>query len=145
MDFRATTENFLTTLAGGDADEIAALFAERVDWKVYGSPDVPWLGHCTTREDVADFFRTMLGGFAPEGRSAEIDHILVDGPNSVVLGEITQVIKANGQAFTSPFALHLSGEEGLITRYHIYEDSFTIAQAATAEANHPEESLSIAR
>ncbi|MER5390117.1 nuclear transport factor 2 family protein [Saccharopolyspora sp. NPDC002686] len=111
MDFRATTEKFLRTLAGGDAEEIAALFAERVDWKIYGSPDVPWIRHCRTREDVADFFRTMLGSFAPEGRSAEIDHILVDGPHAVVLGEISQVIKANGRAFSTPFALHLTGGE----------------------------------
>ncbi|WP_190820833.1 nuclear transport factor 2 family protein [Saccharopolyspora pogona] len=130
MTFRKTVDNFLQALVGGDPDAIAALFAEAVDWKIAGSPAVPWIRHCTTRADVAEFFRTMLGGFVPEGRAANIGHILVEGPHAVILGEISQVIKANGRAFTTPFALHLTGENGLITRYHIYEDSLTVAEAA---------------
>lgn len=130
MKFRETVDTFLQTLAGGDPDAIAALFADAVDWKIVGSPAVPWIRHCTTRADVAEFFRTMLAGFVPEERAANIGHVLVDGPHAVVLGEISQVIKANGRGFTTPFALHLTGENGLITRYHIYEDSLTVAEAA---------------
>ncbi|MEV0702602.1 nuclear transport factor 2 family protein [Saccharopolyspora sp. NPDC050389] len=130
MTIRGTVDNFLQTLAGGDPDSIAALFAETVDWKIVGSPAVPWIRHCTARADVAEFFRTMLGGFVPEETAANIGHILVDGPHAVVLGEVSQVIKANGRAFTTPFALHLTGENGLITRYHIYEDSLVVAEAA---------------
>jgi hypothetical protein len=130
MSFRETVDTFLRTLAGGDPDAIAALFAETVDWKIFGSPAVPWIRHCSTRADVADFFRTMLDNFVPAERAAEISQIVVDGSHAVVLGEISQTLRANGRAFTTPFALHLSGEAGLITRYHIYEDSLTVAEAA---------------
>ena len=45
-----------------------------------------------------------------------------------------QTVLSNGTAYTSPFALHLTVEDGLITRYHIYEDSLTVAHALSAQA-----------
>jgi ketosteroid isomerase-like protein len=43
-----------------------------------------------------------------------------------------QAFKSNGRAFTIPFALHLTVTEGRITRYHVYEDSPTVAEALAA-------------
>jgi uncharacterized protein len=49
-----------------------------------------------------------------------------------VIGHVSQRLKSNGRAFTIPFALHLTVSDGRITRYHVYEDSLTVAEAVTA-------------
>ena len=63
---------------------------------------------------------------------ASVSRCLVDGEDAVVLGHVSQRLKSNGKAFTIPFALHLNVSGGLITRYHVYEDSLTVAEAVTA-------------
>ena len=68
----------------------------------------------------------------PGGQSASVSTFLVDGKDAVVLGHVSQRLKSNGKAFTIPFALHLTVSGGLISRYHVYEDSLTVAEAVTA-------------
>jgi hypothetical protein len=81
---------------------------------------------------VADHFRALAAHHVPELNGTSVAHILVDGPHAVVLGEIAQTVRANGVAYASPFALRLTVEDGLITRYHVYEDSLTVARALSA-------------
>jgi ketosteroid isomerase-like protein len=71
-------------------------------------------------------------GHVPELNGTSVTRILVDGPHAVVLGEIAQTVRDGGTAYTSPFALYLTVEDGLVTRYHIYEDSLTVARALSA-------------
>ncbi|MGH8879656.1 MAG: nuclear transport factor 2 family protein [Stackebrandtia sp.] len=40
--------------------------------------------------------------------------------------------RATGRAYRARFALHLTVENGLVTRTHIYEDSLAVAQAFDA-------------
>jgi uncharacterized protein len=132
MTTRAIVEELLNRMASGDAENTAALFTEEVDFLCAGSKKVPWIRPRRTREDMADFFATMNASFVPEDRSASVSGFLVDGEDAVVMGHVSQRLKSNGRAFTTPFALHLSISDGLITRYHVYEDSLTVAEAVTA-------------
>ncbi len=81
---------------------------------------------------MADFFGSMNASFVPEARSASASTFLVDGEDAVVLGHVSQRLNSNGKTFTIPFALHLTVSGGLISRYHVYEDSLTVAEAVTA-------------
>jgi ketosteroid isomerase-like protein len=132
---RAAMTEFLARLAEGEPDRIAALFADVVDWQLdwpaAGHPAVPWIRERSTRADVADHFRTLNAFHLPEKRGGGTPKILVDGSDAVVLGEIRQTVKATGLAYTARCALHLNVDKGLITRYHVYEDSLTVAQAFT--------------
>lgn len=49
------------------------------------------------------------------------------------MGHVTQRLKTNGKSFTIPFALHLTISEGDISRYHVYEDSLTVAEAVSGK------------
>ncbi|MFG1683953.1 nuclear transport factor 2 family protein [Nonomuraea sp. NPDC049269] len=133
---RDIVEALLGRIAEGDVDRVAELFAEpidwRLDWPAEGHPAVPWIRPRSSRADVADHFRSLAAHHVPELNGTSVARILVDGADAVVLGEIVQTVKANGAAYSSPFALHLTVEDGLITRYHIYEDSLTVARALTA-------------
>jgi uncharacterized protein len=132
MNVRTTVEELLSRLASGDAHMVAEHFAEEVDFMCAGSEKVPWIRPRRTREDMADFFASMNENFVSEDRSASVSRCLVDGEDVVVMGHVSQRLKSNGKAFTIPFALHLTVSEGLITRYHVYEDSLTVAEAVTA-------------
>lgn len=128
---RAVVAEFLARLADGDPDRIADLFAESVDWQLdwpdAGDPAVPWIRARSTRADVADHFRA-LAAFHGE-RGGVTPKILVDGRDAVVLGDIRNTVKATGRAYAARCALHLTVDSGVITRYHVYEDSLTVARA----------------
>ena len=75
-------------MTSGDAETTAELFAEEVDFLCAGFERVPWVRPRRTREDMADFFRTMNANFVPEDRSASVSVFLVDGEDAVVMGHV---------------------------------------------------------
>jgi ketosteroid isomerase-like protein len=130
---RRTVEEFLSRIGEGDHDRIAELFAEPVDWQLSwpadGHPAVPWIRPRSSRAEVADHFRTLEAFHVPEKNATSVTQILVDGTDAVLLGHIRQTVRATGKEYASPFALHLTVDEGLITHYGIYEDSLTVTEA----------------
>ncbi|MEV1168406.1 nuclear transport factor 2 family protein [Nonomuraea sp. NPDC049784] len=136
-DTRDVVEELLRRMAEGDHRRTAELFAEPIDWQLdwpaEGHPAVPWIRPRSSRADVTDHFRSLEAHHVPELNGTSVRQILVDGTHAVVFGEIVQTVRAGGIAYTSPFALHLTVEDGLITRYHIYEDSLTVARALSAQ------------
>ena len=135
---RTVVDEFLARLAAGDPEQIAELFAEPVDWwldwPAEGHPGVPWIRPRSSRADVADHFRA-LAEFHEPARPAEGAPmtVLVDGADAVLLGEIRQTVRATGLGYTAGCALRLTVEDGLITRYHVYEDSLSVARAFEAD------------
>ncbi|SNT43001.1 hypothetical protein SAMN05216276_104255 [Streptosporangium subroseum] len=134
MTTRATVEELLRRIAAGDAEKVAELYAEKVDWKLDWPEDehggaIPWIRHRSVRADVADHFREIAAGHVPELSSAEITGILVDGADAVVMGTIGNTARSTGKSYRAHFALHITVENGLVTRYHVYEDSLSVAQA----------------
>lgn len=59
--------------------------------------------------------------------------IVVDGTEAMPAGRLGGTVRATGKSFRSPFAMRLTVEEGLITRYRVYEDSLAIAAACASE------------
>ncbi|WP_370968784.1 nuclear transport factor 2 family protein [Amycolatopsis sp. cg9] len=132
-DTRAVVAEFLARLAEGDPDRIAGLFADTVDWRLdwpeAGHPAVPWIRERSTRADVACHFRELNDFHHPGEPGGPKPRTLVDGRDAVVLGEIRQTVRATGRAYSARCALHLTVDSGVITRYHVYEDSLSVAEA----------------
>lgn len=132
---RIVVEELLRRIGSGDPEATAALYAPVSDWKLdwpeneHGRSETPWIRHRATRADAAEHYREIAGNHVPEQVGTVIERILVDGPDAVVLGEIRQTARPTGRAYRSRFALHLTIEDGLITRHHVYEDSLAVAQA----------------
>jgi len=130
---RATAHEFLRRLGEGDPNRVAELFAETVDWRLdwpdEGHPAVPWIRRRSTRADVADHFRMLSDFHLPGQQTGVAPEILVDGTSAVVIADIRQTVRATGRSYVARCALRLTVEDGLITRYHVYEDSLTVAQA----------------
>ncbi|WP_246411766.1 nuclear transport factor 2 family protein [Amycolatopsis dendrobii] len=130
---RAVVEEFVHRVGQGDPDRIAELFAEPVDWRLSWPepehPVVPWIRPRSTRADVADHFRMLGSACVPEESDVRVDRILVDGTDAVVLGTSAQTVKLTGNRFATGVAVCLTVSGGLITRYHVYEDSLAVAEA----------------
>ncbi|MEU0538242.1 nuclear transport factor 2 family protein [Nocardia sp. NPDC005978] len=132
---RTVVEELLRRIGAGDPDGIAALYAPLSDWKLdwpeaeHGRTATPWIRHRATRADAAEHFRAIGDHHVPEQAGTVIERILVDGSDAVIMGEIRQTARTTGRAYRSRFALHVTIEDGLVTRHHVYEDSLSVAQA----------------
>lgn len=132
---RAVVEELLHRIGAGDPQRVAELYAGHSNWKLdwpeaeHGRAATPWIRHRSGRADVAAHYREIAEHHVPEQAGTEIERIVVDGPHAVVLGEIRQTARSTGRPYRARFALHLTIENGLVTRHHVYEDSLAVAQA----------------
>ncbi|MCW8219820.1 MULTISPECIES: nuclear transport factor 2 family protein [Streptomyces] len=138
---RAVVHELLRRIGEGDPERIAEMYAARIDWKLdwpeaeHGRAATPWIRHRSTRADAAAHYRELAAHHVPGQAATEIERILVDGDHAVVLGEIRQTAHSTGRAYRARFALHLTVEDGLVARHHVYEDSLAVARAF--DANEP--------
>ncbi|MFW6723211.1 nuclear transport factor 2 family protein [Streptomyces sp. MAR4 CNY-716] len=136
---RDVVQELLRRIGEGDPERVAELYADGADWKLdwpeaeHGRPATPWIRHRSTRADAADHYRRIAEFHVPEEVATTVERILVDGNDAVVLGEIRQTARPTGRPYRARFALHLTVEDGLVTRHHVYEDSLAVAQAFDAE------------
>lgn len=128
-DTRSTANEFFRRLGNADADGVAALFAETIDWYVPGPSDLPWTGHRTQRLQVSDFFRTMWSHFHLEQSNISLAQLIVDGDDAVAFGTFSHVASTTNRRFTTPACVHLIIKDGAITALHLYEDTYAIAKA----------------
>jgi ketosteroid isomerase-like protein len=127
-DTAATIQEFFTRFGSGDRPGMLELFSADVDFVVAGAEDiVPWTGSRSSLDDVSEFLRIALEDISTE--KFDIAKILVDGEDGVVLGEFAHRINSTGKVFASRFALHVQVRDGLITKYHMFEDSYRAAIA----------------
>ncbi|MFI9834208.1 nuclear transport factor 2 family protein [Streptomyces sp. NPDC051913] len=134
---RSVVAELLRRIGQGDPERIAELYAEHGDWKLdwpedeHGRAATPWIRHRATRADAAAHYRELTAHHVPGQADTRIERVLVDGADAVVLGEIRQTARSTGRPYRARFALHLTVEDDLIVRHHVYEDSLAVAQAFT--------------
>jgi len=126
---RAVVQEFLAARLAGDTGRLVALFADEVDWLLAENPAVPWIRPRSTAAECAAQFTELMEHTVPEGARASVDTFLVDGTDAVLMGHLSGTVRATGKPFEGPFALHLTVEDGRITRHHLYENSLSIAEA----------------
>lgn len=126
---RAVVESFLAARLAGDTERIVALFADEVDWLLAENPGVPWIRPRSTAAACAAQSAELAAHTVPEDARASVDTFLVDGADAVLMGHLSGTVRATGKSFAGPFALHLTVEDGRVTRHHLYENSLSIAEA----------------
>lgn len=126
---RAVVQAFLAARLAGDTEQLVALFADEVDWLLAENPAAPWIRPRSTAVECAAQFTELMEYTVPEDARACVDTFLVDGTHAILMGHVSGTVRATGKPFEGPFALHLSVENGRITRHHLYENSLSIAEA----------------
>lgn len=113
----------------GDTERLVALFADKVDWMLAENPAAPWIRPRSTVAECAALFTELIEHTVPQDARASVDSFLVDGADAVLMGHLSGTVRATGKSFEGPFALHLTVENGRITRHRLYENSLSIAEA----------------
>lgn len=121
-------ELFRLVGTGAPLQEIAALYSEDVDFCIAGdTAHVPWAGHKTGRQSIIDFFGQIREEIISE--RFDVTDTLYGAGRAVVLGSLASRVKRTGKLIETAFAFDIVVKDGLITRYHMLEDSFAVSRA----------------
>jgi len=116
------------TAHGAPVEQIGALFSDDVDFFVAGDlATVPWIGRKYGQAGAADFYRQIREKIISE--TFDIADVVVQGRRAIILGALESRVRQTDKLITSEFAFDLLVEEGKITRFRMFEDSFAVAQA----------------
>lgn len=126
---KEVTEAFFHRIATAkDVHEIAELVSENVDWWVAGNTlVVPWIGRKQGRKGVAEFYAQIRAQLSSE--YFEIKDILFKDKHVVAIGELASRVKKTDKLIETEFVLDMYIEEGLITRFRMFEDSHAVSEA----------------
>lgn len=114
---------------GRDPEEIATPFAEDLVFEVQGDADaMPWIGQQTGRRAMVDFLRDLRA--LTEPLAFDVDDILASDERAAIVGALQTRIKATGKVMASQFAIVLTIDNGIVTRFQMLEDSFALSRAA---------------
>lgn len=124
---------FLQRLDANDADGIAELFADKIDWLVLGDQEIaPWAGPRSRAEQVAPYFRDLWAALEPGKSVVEVDSIVVDGQEAVIFASFDHVAATTGCPFHTDVAMRLTVENDKVIRMHLFEDTATVDAAFRA-------------
>ena len=129
-ELRTPTEVVLEVMrlvGAGEHQAAAALFADTVDFSVTHAPGLPWVPEVRARADMVQFFDLLSEHVVIEELALETT--VSEGNEVVLLGHLRDTMKRNGRTLSTRFALHVTVDDQRITRYHLYEDSYAVAQA----------------
>ena len=114
--------------SGATPEELANFFDEKAELYIPGdTKNVPWIGKRTGRKEIAESFRLLKHHIQPE--KLLFTDMVTKGNRVVVLGYLESRMKRNGNIMKSEFSIDIVVENGLLTRYHLLEDSFEVSRA----------------
>lgn len=127
----AIVEEFFHRAGTGEpVEKIAELVSEQVDWFVAGDTNVvPWIGRKVGKAGAAEFYAQIREQIASE--AFEVSELLSQGNRVIALGKLASRVVRTGKLIESEFCFDFTVENGEITRFRLFEDSFAVAQAAT--------------
>ena len=122
-----TVQRLFPLLAEGKSAEAAALFADSVSFSIPRPPGLPWVPEVDSAEGMRTFFDLLQTHV--QAKEFELSHVIAEGENVVLIGHMVSEVKATGRTIDTAFALHTTVQDGRITRYHLYEDTYAVARA----------------
>ncbi|MCS5717797.1 nuclear transport factor 2 family protein [Herbiconiux sp. CPCC 205763] len=129
MNTDDVVNRFLQRVGEQDADGIADLFDEEIDWYVPGNEALPWTGRRSKRSEVPHYFHAMWPAFSPGKSVVEVEAVLVDGDHAAVFAHFSHVVHVTGRPFSTPSVFHIVVRDGKIVKMHLYEDTAAVSDA----------------
>ncbi len=115
--------------AGGTPKELSGFFAENAEYYIPGDfKNVPWIGKRVGPKEIEEAIRLLKTNV--QTKKASITDIVSKGNRVVVLGAFESIYKKNGQLMKSEFSIDIVVKNGLISRFHLLEDSFEVSRVA---------------
>jgi uncharacterized protein len=91
---------------------------------------LPWIGRKTGRQAIADFIRDLRALTKPI--SFDVEDILASENRAAIVGALRTRIIATDNITATQFAIILTIESNVVTRFQMLEDSFDVSKAARA-------------
>ena len=113
----------------GDIESLLKLYADNVQWEVYGPASVPTTGERNGLAGVAQFFAQVND--LMEAQSFEPQEFIAQGDQVAVLGHYTWKVKPTGRPFSSNWVHVVTLSNGKITRFREYTDTAAAAEGFT--------------
>ncbi|MZD10500.1 nuclear transport factor 2 family protein [Streptomyces sp. SID5785] len=123
-----TVRRLFPLLAEGRTAEAAALFADALSFSIPHPPGIPWVPEVDSADGMRTFFELL--GRHVEAKEMELRQVVAAGDDVVLFGRMRSEVRRTGREIDTAFALHTTVRDGRITRYHLYEDTYAVAQAA---------------
>lgn len=122
---------FLGALGTRNLEATVACYSPDVDWLVPGNTAVaPWVGRRQGLDQVREFYQLLWA--ATEPLAFDLEHMVFDGNHCIITGQLKSKMTKTGKVFESMFSGHVTvGDDGLITRYRVQEDSWGLVEALT--------------
>ncbi|MEU8139611.1 nuclear transport factor 2 family protein [Streptodolium elevatio] len=120
-------QSLFPLLAAGESAEAAALFADSVSFSIPHPPGIPWVPEVDSAAGMKTFFELLQTHV--QAKEFDLHHVIADGDHVVLFGRMVSEVKKTGRDIDTAFALHTTVEDGRITRYHLYEDTYAVARA----------------
>ncbi|WP_329437271.1 nuclear transport factor 2 family protein [Streptomyces sp. NBC_01280] len=122
-----TVQRLFPLLAEGKSAEAAALFADSVSFSISHPPGIPWVPEVDSAEGMRGFFELLQAHV--QAKEFDLRQVIAEGDDVVLIGRMVSEVKTTGRDIDTAFALHTTVQDGRITRYHLYEDSYAVAKA----------------
>lgn len=126
---KQTADKFFEYIGAKNAEKIASMVSENVDWYIFESKYMPWTGHRSKREEVAALFKTLFSYFIDGSEKLEAQSFLLRGNEVAVFGTIERTVKKTGKHFKMPLAIHITVENNLISKFSLYEETLILEKA----------------
>jgi len=122
-----TVQRLFPLLAEGKSAEAATLFADSVSFSIAHPPGIPWVPEVDSADGMRTFFELLQTHVRP--KEFDLRQVIAEGADVVLLGHMVSEVRKTGRDIDTAFALHVTVRDGLITRYHLYEDTHAVAEA----------------
>jgi ketosteroid isomerase-like protein len=122
--------SFFDTFGRGDIPALLDLLTDDIDWKVQGSPDVPWTGQRRGGTQVEQFFSALAT--TADVQDFQIHSRLTQDNQAIVLGSFKWKVKKTQRTFDGDWAIHIVIRDNKIAHYQMFENSYAVAEAFRA-------------
>ena len=124
---RALVEQAYRAFGARDVPTLLALLTPDVEWGEAANPLIPSAGMRRGVDGVVEWLR--IGQETEDIRSFELHRLLVDGDMAAAIGRMHVVARRTGKAYEMDFVHLVTVENGRISRFVEFFDTWTAAEA----------------
>lgn len=117
------------SVKAGDVQSLLNLLAEDVQWQLPEMENVPFAGTWHGREQVGQFFSTVVQ--TQDVIEFELEEFIAQGDKVVVLGRFSQRVKSTDRISASAWAHVWTVKDGKVIHFREYVDTAAVSRAYT--------------
>ncbi|SIP97241.1 hypothetical protein SAMN05421821_101301 [Mucilaginibacter lappiensis] len=118
----AVLNSFYINVDEKNAEGIASLCADDIDWLIPVSEVLPWTGQLNNRVDIAKALTLLFDAHMDSEEQVEPGYVFVEGSEAAVFGVMIRIPFATGKTFTNQFCQRFTVKNGKITKFLMLED-----------------------